>query len=148
MLWTQISGRQATVKIHSILAQERRLNSAEWDLKSIFVHYNIFSKLLRIPKKTNVLQWLYLSFSGIWSDLDFVSVQFHLLLFLSPTSRHRSQNPATRSSSFSSSNINYHKLSVKLVSIAAFHFSSKKTDSSKAAFPEPQRNHCRAQNVI
>lgn len=50
-MWRWISSWQPEVKIHSIVAQERRQCSAEWDLKSIFVHYNTFSKLLHILKK-------------------------------------------------------------------------------------------------
>lgn len=51
MTWRWINGWQPEVKIHSIITQEKRRCSADWGLKSIFVHYNTFSKLLHIPKK-------------------------------------------------------------------------------------------------
>lgn len=94
----------------------------------------------------NVLQWFYLNLSGVWSYLDFVFTQFHLLLFLSPINWHASQNPFTKSRSFSSSKVNYDKLDVKLATITALHSSDEET--GKAAFLKLQRNHPRAQNVI
>lgn len=146
-MWRWISSWQPEVKIHSIIAQERRQCSAEWDLKSIFVHYNTFSKLLHIPKKNEGAAVAL--FKPRWSLklFGFCLCTISSLL-VSHQQTCKPKSCYKKSSSFSSSSINYHKLYVKLANITAFHFSNKATDSSKAAFLKPQGNDPRAQNVI